>query len=114
MALEASYLVPASKQRKKMSYADGARWGAMTSVRNGGRGMALVRKVTLGMASFAAFRPTGVVTALMVAQLGASISLIVRIDLGQNLTGTADSPNPDSPKYSTRGFSRSPPTLEIW
>lgn len=31
----------------------------------------------------------GVVTALIVAQLGATTSLIVNIDLGLNLTGTA-------------------------
>ena len=56
----------------------------------------------------------GVAMALMVVQLGTSTSLIVKMDLGQNLMGTAEGPNPERPKYSTLGFIRSPPILHSW
>ena len=96
-----------------MSSAVGALKGAITSVMKGGNGIALVKCMTTGIASRAPWRPAGVETALIVVQLGASTSFIVRIDFGQNFTGMADSPNPDRPKNSMRGFKRSPPTLEI-
>lgn len=108
-----SYASPASLQRKKKSSAFGARKGAITSVIKGGNWMALVKWVTTGFVSRAPCRPVGVITALIVAQLGASTSFIVRIDFGQNLTGMADSPNPERPKNLMLGFKRSHPTLEI-
>ena len=66
-----------------------------------------------GVASCAASNSAGVVTKLMVAQLGASTPLIVSMDLGQNLTGVTLFPNPESPKYFTFGFIRYPPTFDI-
>ena len=96
-----------------MSEADGELSGAITCVRKGGSERAFVKYDRDGVASLAAFNASGVVIPLMVAQLGHSTSLIVRIDLGVNLTGVADVPKPVRPKYSRVGFSKSPPTLEI-
>ena len=66
------------------------------------------------MASLAAFRPTGVATTFRVDQLGDLISLIVRMDLVQNFTGTSDLPKLERQNYSTRGLIRSPPILDVW
>lgn len=64
--------------------------------------------------SLAFAKVIGVVTGLMLSQLGASISLIARIDLELNLTWTARLSKPERPpKYSTLGFSRPPSILMI-
>ena len=112
-SLAASYAVQASTHRKKISDADGELSGAITCARKGGMGIAFVKYDREGVASFAALRETGVLMALIVAQHGHSTSLIVRIDLGENLTGVAEVPKPVRPKYSRVGLSKSPPTFEI-
>ena len=66
-----------------------------------------------GVASRATVSESSSLTALMVAQHGHSTSLMVRMDLGVNLTGVAEAPKPVRPKYSSVGFSRSPPTYKI-
>ena len=113
-SLASSYFTHASLQRKKVSEAEIELNGAITSVRNGGRGIAFVKCMMVGFASRAASKLAVSVIELMVVQLGVSTSLMVRMDLGQNLMGTALGPKPVSPKYSTFGLSRSPPILDNW
>ena len=63
------------------------------------------------MASVAAAKLTGAVAALMIAHEGHLNSLIVRMDLGVDLTGTVVFPKPTRPKYSTVRISRMPSTF---
>ena len=112
-SMSSSYASPASTQAKTMSAADGEMRGAMAWVRNGGIEIALVKYDSDGAASRAAVSESLSLTALMVAQQGHSTSLMVRLDLGVNLTGVAEVPKLVRPKYSSVGFSRSPPTFEI-
>ena len=95
-----------------MSSAVGDHTGVITLVRKGGKGKAIVRKVTTGFTSRASCRTTDVVMALIVAQLGAYTSFIMRIDFGQFSTEISHSLNPERPKYS-RGLRRFPLTMEI-
>ena len=78
----------------------------------GGRGGILEKYMIVEPASRASLRPSESAMALMVAQLGASTSLVVRIDLGQNLVGTAKGLNYVNPKYSTLGLNRQPPNFD--
>ena len=112
-SFSASYSAPASIHAKKMSTADGEIRGAMAWGKNGGIEIALVKYESDGVASRAAVSEASSLIALIVAQQGHSTSFIVRIDLGVNLTGVAEVPKPVRPKYSSVGFSRSPPTFEI-
>ena len=94
VSLVSSYFSHASLQMKKALEAEGELKGAITSVRNGGRGIVFVKCMIVESASRAVSRLAESITALMVAQLGASTLVMVRMDLGQNLMGTAVGPKP--------------------
>ena len=110
--LTSSYLAPASVHKKNTLDVVRELKGAMTSVRKEGSRIALAKSIIVGLELCTASRPSESTMALMVVQLGASTSLTVRIDFGQNLMGMAEGPKPFNLKYSTLGLSRSPLTLD--
>ena len=84
-----------------------------TLVMNGGIAMALVKCLTVGLASFAASRSLAFDTFLIVFQLEISTLLVFKIEIGLYSRAIADLHSTNKPKHSMFLFRISPPTFEL-